>query len=106
MESGSNPQPEIRRQEVVVMFTDIVDFTAYCDAHGEEASLALVTRHEDLVSPIIKAHGGTFIKTIGDAVMAYFLDAEQGALAGQEIMKAVEQQNLDKSASEQMRLRA
>ena len=106
MESGSAPQPEIRRQEVVVMFTDIVDFTAYCDAHGEEASLALVTRHEELVSPIIKNHGGTFIKTIGDAVMAYFLDAEQGALAGQEIMKAVEQQNAGRADSDQMHLRA
>src|SRR6266576_2923604 len=106
MEPGNNPPPEIRRQEVVVMFTDIVDFTAYCDAHGEEASLALVTRHEDLVSPIIKQHGGTFIKTIGDAVMAYFLDVEQAALAGQEIMIAAERQNESATASEQMHLRA
>ena len=25
------------------MFTDIVDFTDYCDAYGEEASLGLIT---------------------------------------------------------------
>ena len=43
MGSVINSQPEIRRQEVVVMFTDIVDFTDYCDAYGEEASLGLVT---------------------------------------------------------------
>ena len=52
------------------MFTDIVDFTAYCDTHGEEASLALVTRHENLAFPIIESHDGIIIKTIGDAVMA------------------------------------
>lgn len=88
------------------MFTDIVDFTAYCDTHGEEASLSLVTRHEELVCPIIQNHGGTFVKTIGDAVMAYFVNVEQAALAGQEIMKAVEQQNAGSSTNDQMHLRA
>src|SRR5215831_9597013 len=88
MES-TNTDQSARRVEVVVMFTDIVDFTAYSDAHGEEASLAIVTRHENLVFPIVTSHGGTIVKTIGDAVMAYFSDAEQAALAGRAIMKAV-----------------
>ena len=54
-ESSTPAQPTPDRKEVVVMFTDIVDFTAYCDAHNEEESLALVTRHENLVGPIISA---------------------------------------------------
>src|SRR5439155_12888118 len=95
-----------RRVEVVVMFTDIVDFTAYSDAHGEEASLTIVTRHENLVFPIVLSHGGTIVKTIGDAVMAYFSDVEQAALAGQSIMKAVEEGNAEKPDTEQMHLRA
>src|SRR5881296_3068124 len=106
MESASSPQPEIRRQEVVVMFTDIVDFTAYSDAHGEEASLGIVTRHENLVFPIVRSHDGTIVKTIGDAVMAYFTDAEKASLAGQAIMNAVEEENAGKSDAEQMHLRA
>ncbi len=105
MES-TNTDQSARRVEVVVMFTDIVDFTAYSDAHGEEASLAIVTRHENLVFPIVTSHGGTIVKTIGDAVMAYFSDAEQAALAGQAIMKAVEEGNADKPDTEQMHLRA
>lgn len=106
MESANSEQTAARRVEVVVMFTDIVDFTAYSDAHGEEASLAIVTRHENLVFPIVKNHDGTIVKTIGDAVMAYFTDAEKASLAGQEIMNAVEQGNAGQPQAEQMHLRA
>lgn len=106
MESAQSEQAIARRIEVVVMFTDIVDFTAYSDAHGEEASLAIVTRHENLVFPIVRSHEGTIVKTIGDAVMAYFTDAEKAALAGQSIMKALEEENGGKPETEQMRLRA
>jgi class 3 adenylate cyclase len=106
MESTGSEQAAARRVEVVVMFTDIVDFTAYSDAHGEEASLAIVTRHESLVFPIVQSHEGTVVKTIGDAVMAYFTDAEKAALAGQAIMNAVEEENARKSEAEQMHLRA
>jgi class 3 adenylate cyclase len=106
MESANSEQAVARRVEVVVMFTDIVDFTAYSDAHGEEASLAIVTRHENLVFPIVRSHDGTVVKTIGDAVMAYFTDAEKASLAGQAIMKAVEDDNAGKPEAEQMHLRA
>src|SRR6266404_7932603 len=106
MESANSEQAAARRVEVVVMFTDIVDFTAYSDAHGEEASLGIVTRHENLVFPIVTSYEGTVVKTIGDAVMAYFTDAEKAALAGQAIMNAVEEDNASKSETEQLHLRA
>jgi serine/threonine protein kinase/class 3 adenylate cyclase len=106
MVSANSEQTLARRVEVVVMFTDIVDFTAYSDTHGEEASLAIVTRHENLVFPIVGSHEGTVVKTIGDAVMAYFTDAEKAALAGQAIMNAVEEQNAGKLEADQMHLRA
>src|SRR5438105_11253074 len=101
MESAHPEQAVARRVEVVVMFTDIVDFTAYSDAHGEEASLGIVTRHENLVFPLVISHEGTVVKTIGDAVMAYFTDAEKAALAGQAIMNAVEESNVGKDDKEQ-----
>src|SRR5436190_5319119 len=102
MESANSEQATARRVEVIVMFTDIVDFTAYSDAHGEEASLGIVTRHENLVFPIVKAHEGIIVKTIGDAVMAYFTDAEKASLAGQTIMNTVEESNVGRPAAEQM----
>lgn len=106
MNSTSGAPAASRRLEVVVVFTDIVDFTSYCDTHGEEAGLALVTRHENLVTPIVNINGGTFVKTIGDATMAYFMEPERAALAAQEIMKAVEKTNAGQPSNGQMNLRA
>ena len=94
------------KREVVVMFSDIVSFTEYCDKHGEEAGVELVARHEDMVFPIIEGQGGTVVKTIGDAVMAYFEEAEGAGLAAQEIMRAVAADNEDRSKDEEMHLRA
>ena len=94
------------KREVVVMFSDIVGFTEYCDKHSEEAGVELVARHEDMVFPIIEGQGGTVVKTIGDAVMAYFEAAEAAGLAAQEIMLAVAEDNLDRAKDEDMHLRA
>ena len=88
------------------MFSDIVSFTEYCDKHGEEAGVELVARHEDMVFPIIEGQGGTVVKTIGDAVMASFEEAEQAGLAAQEIMLAVAADNGDRTKDEEMHLRA
>ena len=88
------------------MFSDIVGFTEYCDKHGEEAGVELVVRHEDMTFPIIEGRAGTVVKTIGDAVMAYFEDPEHAGLAAQDIMLAVATDNLDKPEDQKMHLRA
>ena len=94
------------KRVVVVMFSDIVGFTEYCDKHGEEAGVDLVARHEDMVFPIIKDQGGTIVKTIGDAVMAYFEAPEPAGVAAQEIMLSVAGDNVERTADHQMHLRA
>ena len=93
------------RRVVVVMFSDIVGFTEYCDKHGEEEGVELVARHEDMVFPIIEAHKGTVVKTIGDAVMAYFEDAPHAGMAAKEMMQAVARDNADRTSDQQMQLR-
>ena len=94
------------KRVVVVMFSDIVGFTEYCDKHGEEAGVDLVARHEDMVFPIIKDQGGTIVKTIGDAVMAYFEAPEPAGVAAQEIMLSVAGDNVERTPDHRMHLRA
>ena len=94
------------KRNVVVMFSDIVGFTEYCEKNGEEAGVDLVARHEDMVFPIIEGQAGTIVKTIGDAVMAFFEAPEPAGIAAQEIMLAVAGDNLERTAAEQMHLRA
>ncbi len=106
MPDTSPPTKGTSKREVVVMFSDIVGFTEYCDKHGEEAGVDLVARHEDMVFRIIKEQGGTVVKTIGDAVMAYFEAPEPAGVAAQEIMRTVARDNVERTAADQMHLRA
>src|SRR4051812_25930518 len=64
--------------ETAVLFTDIVGSTAYFEQRGDIEGLALVHRHNDLLFPVVKQHHGRVIKTIGDSIMAAFLDPRDG----------------------------
>ncbi len=63
---------EQHAREVALLFTDIVGSTAYFEQHGDLAGLELVQRHNALLFPVVAAHAGWIVKTIGDAIMAVF----------------------------------
>src|ERR1700689_2748510 len=56
------------------MFTDLVGFSKLCQ-YDETLALHLLEEHVELVRPIVTAHDGTEIKTIGDALMIMFRSA-------------------------------
>lgn len=59
-----------RYENVAVIFTDIVGFTAYCDAHAPEEVVARLQMVVEAFEDIAVKHGLEKIKTIGDAFMA------------------------------------
>jgi len=61
-------------REVAVLFTDMVDSTRIFEERGDIEGLALVRRHNELLFPVVEAHHGRVVKTIGDAIMAVFED--------------------------------
>ena len=63
-------QLERFRRTLVVMFSDIQGSTAYFEKHGDAAGLFMVHRCNDIIRRQVEKHGGTVVKTIGDAVMA------------------------------------
>ncbi|WP_407526928.1 adenylate/guanylate cyclase domain-containing protein [Methylobacterium oryzisoli] len=69
LEASGRVEPR-RHPEVMVLFCDVVEFTAYCDAHAPETVLAhlqhLVVAFDDLAAEFNLEK----IKTIGDAFMA------------------------------------
>lgn len=65
---------ERHSREVAILFTDIVGSTAFYEARGDIEGLARVHRHNELLFPLVEAHGGRVVKTIGDALMAVFDD--------------------------------
>jgi CheY-like chemotaxis protein len=58
-----------RLQDVVVLFSDLVGFTAYCDAHSPEELVGNLQIWVDACEAIVDELGLEKIKTIGDAFM-------------------------------------
>lgn len=60
-----------RRQLSVIMFTDIVGYTALM-GNDEQKAFDILSRNRQLQKPIIEAHNGKWVKELGDGVMASF----------------------------------
>jgi class 3 adenylate cyclase len=88
-------------RDVTLLFTDIVGSTRFYERHGDIAGRQMVQAHNDLLFPIIAAHAGRVIKTIGDSIMAVFDDPVQAVTCAVAMQRAIETH--DASASEAMR---
>ena len=91
------------KQQVTVVFTDIVGSTEYFASKGDIAGRAMVQEHNDLLFPIIKEHHGRIIKTIGDAIMAGFDKAVDGVQAAIRMQERLAEYNQE--AEDEIRIR-
>jgi len=60
------------RQEVTVLFADMVSFTSFSESTPTEEVVEVLNRHFEVFHRIIDYYGGHVDKYIGDAVMAVF----------------------------------
>lgn len=72
------------------LFSDLVGSTALYSEIGDAAAFRLVREHFDVLLPILEGHGGSLVKTIGDAIMAVFSDDRAAVRAGLDILRAFE----------------
>ena len=84
------------RRLVTVLFTDLVGFTSLAEDRDPEAVRELLSKYFETATEIVKLHGGTVEKFIGDAVMAVWGtptahedDAERAVRAALELVDAV-----------------
>ena len=70
---------------VAILFSDLKGSTALYEAIGDARAYSLVRDHFAFLGERIRRHGGTVIKTIGDAVMASFADNEAAIAAAFDI---------------------
>ncbi len=61
-----------RKQEVTVLFADMVSFTAFSESTETEEVVDVLNQHFEIFHSIIDYYGGHVDKYIGDAVMAVF----------------------------------
>jgi len=74
--------------EQTLLFTDVVGSTAFYASRGDPAAFVEIKRHFDEVFAIVAAHRGAVVKTIGDAVMATFVDPLEAVRASRRIHEA------------------
>jgi class 3 adenylate cyclase/tetratricopeptide (TPR) repeat protein len=93
------------RRLVTVLFTDLVGFTTLAEDRDPEAVRELLSRYFEAATGIVRLHGGTVEKFIGDAVMAVWGtpvahedDAERAVRAALELVDAVQALNPDLQA--------
>jgi len=87
------PETPISVGAVTLLFTDLKASTALYESIGEAPAYGLVQRHFDLLREIVSKADGAIVKTIGDAVMAAFLDPAHAVEAAFEMHKTIQQDN-------------
>ncbi len=88
-----------------VLFTDIAGYTRFVETYGDLEARAMLQKHNDILFPIIREHGGTVIKTIGDAVMASFDDPQDAVRSAIAIQKRLKDYNLHVEKSKRIHIR-
>lgn len=85
-------------KRLTVLFSDLQGSTALYQRVGDLRALDLVRRHFEAVTGVLRAHGGTVVKTIGDAVMGAFSEPEPAVAAAIEMSRAVARIDADGQA--------
>ena len=75
-------------EEVAILFTDLVEFSAWALEAGDEAAVELLRQVARAAEPPVTSHGGRVVKRLGDGFLAVFGDARQGVEAAQEAVAA------------------
>lgn len=70
--SADDPFGPVRRQDIAVLFADIVGFTAYSEDHPAEDVFELLRQFHRRMEQVVFDHGGTVDNFIGDCIMATF----------------------------------
>ena len=76
-----------QRVLAVIMFTDIVGYTSLM---GEDQSRAihLLRKNREIQKPLIDQHGGTFLKEMGDGILASFKTPSDAIYCARDIQKS------------------
>lgn len=66
------PENELAVRSLAIVFSDLKSSTELYEKVGDARAYALVRQHFEFLEERIRAHDGSIVKTIGDAVMAVF----------------------------------
>jgi adenylate cyclase len=82
------------KRQVVIMFSDIRDFTPIADGLSPETTIQLVNGYFSRMVEVLRRHHGIIVDFLGDAILAFFdpLDGPLAPLGREAIQCALEMQ--------------
>ncbi|MDP7343264.1 MAG: adenylate/guanylate cyclase domain-containing protein [Alphaproteobacteria bacterium] len=111
--ASDTPLGAVRRQNVAVLFADIVGFTGMSEERSPEQVIALLRGFHGRMEEVVFGHGSTLDKYIGDTVMATFgtprsgpSDASNALACAGAMAEAMEEWNLERAAASEAPVRA
>lgn len=84
------PSTPLKVTSATILFSDLTGSTALYAKAGDAAAFRLVDDHFDVLRKTIAEAGGTVVKTMGDAVMAGFVDPQACVGAAIRCLRAFE----------------
>jgi class 3 adenylate cyclase len=76
-----------------VLFTDLVGHTEMMSRLGDDRGRVVLREHERITREVLKAHGGTEVKTMGDGFMASFGSVTRAVECAVALQKAIDERN-------------
>lgn len=92
-------------RNLAIMLTDIKGFTSKTAAFSRAQTQELLTRHRELVMPVIERFKGRLVKTIGDAFLVVFNSPTDAVICGVEIQTVLRAFNEGKPPAEKIEIR-
>jgi class 3 adenylate cyclase/pimeloyl-ACP methyl ester carboxylesterase len=92
-----------RQETHTILFTDVVGHTEMMQRLGDEKGRELLREHERITREVLRSHGGTEVKTMGDGFMASFGSATRALECAIALQRAFEERN--ETAEEPVRVR-
>ncbi len=83
---------------MTVMFTDLVDFTRFSEAHRPQEVVPALNGYFWWISRIVAQYGGEINKYTGDGVLAVFPDPRRALVAGVEMLTRLAEWNTQRNA--------
>jgi adenylate cyclase len=103
LSKNDEPLKQVRTENVAVLFTDIVGFTAYADGRSPADVIRTLRQFHERMEREIFRHGGTLDKYLGDGLMATFgtpfagdRDACNALRCAQAMLASVDELNLER----------
>ncbi|MDQ3262137.1 MAG: adenylate/guanylate cyclase domain-containing protein, partial [Myxococcota bacterium] len=82
-----------RQQNLTLMLTDIVGFTARTSRQTREENARMLEEHDQLLLPVFKAHGGRVLQKRGDSFLVGFGSPTESVLCGMELQDRLWRRN-------------